>query len=558
MNRLVIIPLLISFLFISCDNKKAKSLLQDVETYIQERPDSALQVLRKVDTLTLNTKSLRARYSLLFAMALDKNYIDTTDVSVIIPAVDYYRGKWSSEDKLKSFFYLGRIYQNARMYDKAAIAYSLAEKEVPESKDMVQNGILYMNFSYLYDLVHNKNKQLEYAKKGLACYQEAKDSVHIYLAYGDLARAYHSRHDWVKADSLYCLAIDKAKNDTLAVCNLIENYAKMKMIVPEPDPEGAKSLLEMLSLDYHQSLSVMDYGIYAYASDILGDKVTCDSILQLLEKLSDERKSKVAMWLCLIYRNRGDYKRALDYEIAAESRDDVDLDSLLSVPVSQGLQNYYMNLANENHIRSRNNLAISIVIIVFIILSFTILLLCQRIRRMRERELEGRMLRLLEDSNCLLEQENTELKSKANEYERDKYKARLSFASVYKDKFAIIGELCKIFLDAKDRNDKKEAVYFRVEHLISTISADEKLFERLESQINRDFDDIVIHIKNDLGNVDKKDVRFICYLIVGLDSQTIASLLNLSVSNVYTKKSRLRDRIKKLDSPYKDDYLLVI
>lgn len=69
---------------------------------------------------------------------------------------------------------------------------------------------------------------------------------------------------------------------------------------------------------------------------------------------------------------------------------------------------------------------------------------------------------------------------------------------------------------------------------------------------------MVIHLKKDLGCVDKKEVRFICYLIVGLDPQIIASLLNLSVSNVYTKKSRLRDRIKNMDSPYKDDYLLVI
>lgn len=147
MNRLVIIPLLISFLFISCDNKKTKSLLQDVETYIQERPDSALQVLRKVDTLTLNTKSLRARYSLLFAMALDKNYIDTTDVSVVMPAVNYYKRHGNPDERLKAYFYLGRIYLNNRRYDKAAVAYSLAEKEALRSTDVVQNGILYMNLS---------------------------------------------------------------------------------------------------------------------------------------------------------------------------------------------------------------------------------------------------------------------------------------------------------------------------------------------------------------------------------------------------------------------------
>ncbi len=558
MNRFVIIFLLMSFLLVSCDNRQTKSLLQDVETYIQERPDSALRVLRSVDPLMLNTKSLHARYSLLFAMALDKNYIDTTDVSVVMPAVNYYKRHGNPDERLKAYFYLGRIYLNNKRYDKAAVAYSLAEKEALRSTDVVQNGILYMNLSYLYDLVHNKNKQLEYANKGMACYQEAGDSTRIFIAYGDLARAYHSRHNWRKADSLYRLGLEKARNDTLAVVNLIENYAKMKMIIPEPDPEGAISLLEILSSDYQQPLSVMEYGIYAYASDLLGDCATCDHIIQQLENLDDNRKSMAFMWLYLIYRNRGDYKKALDYEIAADKRSEGVLDSLLAVPVSQGLQNYYRANANESRLRSHRVVAVSVTVFVFVILSFVILLLCLRVRIMNKRKKEELVLRLLENSNHMLEQENTELKSKTIEYERERYKARHSFISVYKDRFSMMGELYKIFLDSKNRQDEKEAVYYRVEHLISDISTDDNLFARLESQINHDFDDMVIHLKKDLGCVDKKEVRFICYLIVGLDPQIIASLLNLSVSNVYTKKSRLRDRIKNMDSPYKDDYLLVI
>ena len=37
-----------SFLLVSCDNRQTKSLLQDVETYIQERPDSAAHVQNPV------------------------------------------------------------------------------------------------------------------------------------------------------------------------------------------------------------------------------------------------------------------------------------------------------------------------------------------------------------------------------------------------------------------------------------------------------------------------------------------------------------------------------
>ena len=157
-----------------------------------------------------------------------------------------------------------------------------------------------------------------------------------------------------------------------------------------------------------------------------------------------------------------------------------------------------------------------------------------------------------------MEQENAELKSKYDKSEEERGKARLSLASVYKGKFATMGELCKIYLGLNDRSDKKEVIYYRVEQIISEINGDNNLFDKFESRINQDLIGILVHMKKDLGIADKKDERFICYLIAGLDSQTIAMLLNLSVPNVYTKRSRLRERIRKLNSPYKDDYLLVI
>lgn len=145
MNRFVIIFLLMSFLLVSCDNRQTKSLLQDVETYIQERPDSALRVLRKVDSLTLNTKSLRARYSLLFAMALDKNYIDTTALSILEPTVAYYERLGSPQDKMLSCYYLGRIYANRKDYPNAVIFYSQALRESSQDGEIATEVYSYSN-----------------------------------------------------------------------------------------------------------------------------------------------------------------------------------------------------------------------------------------------------------------------------------------------------------------------------------------------------------------------------------------------------------------------------
>lgn len=550
--------LFVSFLFVSCGNQETKHTLSEVERCICEHPDKALETLRGMDQSALGTKKQRARYALLHAMALDKNFIDTTDVSVIMSAVDYYKQHGSPDEKLKTHFYLGRIYLNARRFDKAAYEYALAESEAEESHDLVQKGILFMNISYLYNCIHDTDKQLEYAEKGLACYSESGDTSRINLSYGDLARAYHGMREWDKADSLYHVGIEKMRHDTLVVSNLLSNYAKMKTIQSEPDPHGAISLLESLSQKYHQPLSIIDYGVYAYASDMIGNQATCDRIATQLENLDAKHKKDALIWLYRIYNRRGDYKKALDYLQSAKVYNIDMLDSLLALPVSEGLQDYYRSVADENRVRSHRIVIISAVSLSFAVLLFMILLLYHRVRSMKERENDRQMLRLLDETKRVLEQENEELKSKYDKSEEERGKARLSLASVYKGKFATMGELCKIYLGLNDRSDKKEVIYYRVEQIISEINGDNNLFDKFESRINQDLNGILVHMKEDLGIADKKDERFICYLIAGLDSQTIAMLLNLSVPNVYTKRSRLRERIRKLNSPYRDDYLLVI
>lgn len=367
--------LFVSFLFVSCGNQETKHTLSEVERCICEHPDKALETLRGMDQSSLNTKKLRARFALLYAIALDKNYIDTTDVSVIMPAVNYYKRHGSPDEKLKTHFYLGRIYLNAHRFEKAAYEYALAESEAEKSQDLVQKGLLFMNFSYLYNWIHNNDKQLEYAEKGLACYRESGDTSRINLSYGDLARAYHGMREWDKADSLYHVGIEKMRHDTLVVSNLLSNYAKMKTIQSEPDPHGAISLLESLSQKYHQPLSIIDYGVYAYASDMIGNQATCDRIATQLENLDAKHKKDALIWLYRIYNRRGDYKKALDYLQSAKVYNIDMLDSLLALPVSEGIQDYYRSVADENRVRSHRIVIISAVSLSFAVLLFMILLL---------------------------------------------------------------------------------------------------------------------------------------------------------------------------------------
>jgi hypothetical protein len=84
--------LVLSIVILSgCTSVKVKNTLKDVESYISERPDSALSVLESIERADLKGRRSEAHHALLHAMALDKNYIDVTDDSLANVAVKYYR-----------------------------------------------------------------------------------------------------------------------------------------------------------------------------------------------------------------------------------------------------------------------------------------------------------------------------------------------------------------------------------------------------------------------------------------------------------------------------------
>ena len=130
-HLLYILPVII---LTSCTAIDVRRTLNDVETYIAERPDSALSVLESIDTTSLTTKGLRAHHALLHAMALDKNYIDVTDDSLALTAVNYFQKRGPKKNYARSLYYLALSYYYNEQYDKSIIELSKAE---PVAENMI-------------------------------------------------------------------------------------------------------------------------------------------------------------------------------------------------------------------------------------------------------------------------------------------------------------------------------------------------------------------------------------------------------------------------------------
>lgn len=567
-----IIALSLATIFLaSCASHRTAATLNEVETYIRERPDSALATIRAIDTTTLTTRSLRAHHSLLHAMALDKNWIDTTDENVVMPAVEYYAKHGTADQKMRAYYYLGRIQQNGHDLNSAIISLTQAEAASAGSKDDSFKGLLSMVIAEIYKSAHFSDKEREYIEKGMMQFQKAKDTAHYNLSFGRLAMNYQEKKDWQKADSLYRRGIILAEQDSVAMRMFLVHYATMKVLQSEPDPQGAIDLLNRFYSEYKTNLPIKEYGVYAYASALIGDNKTCDSILEMLTRQPDSRRKEVRYYEYLIAKYRQEYSRANDLLTDIYSEQDKNVDRMLNNSITAILQDYYQNQAIESKHQTQVQRLSFVVLILGLILLFGAIIITSIRRREKERIAADNLIRIAEETNALLLQSKSALEAQVEEMESAGRKASVEYQSkisslqqsyiqLFKGQFDTVSSLCKTYLKFRERSEdaRKTAVYGKVKDIIYFIGREKKQHALFEGQINRDLNNVVARLKADLGKVSDEDSRFICYTIAGFDPNIVATLLNLSLSNVYTKRSRLRERIRQLDSPYKDEYLRVL
>lgn len=557
-----------SFLLVSCDNRQTKSLLQDVETYIQERPDSALRVLRKVDSLTLNTKSLRARYSLLFAMALDKNYIDTTALSILEPTVAYYERLGSPQDKMLSCYYLGRIYANRKDYPNAVIFYSQALRESGEY-DYYHRGLIYAASADAYNASFNDEEELRNTILAYECFEKIGDKD-LDLSLYKVAQAYHNNERFDVADSLYSLVYSGKDSTSRLALYAMEDLVSNDLYQEKQDVERDLELLEYVA-EHRGNLSLESYYEYAYLLLLAGKESEAENILSQLSNREANGKTMEIRYRIAECKGQNEEALALLKSMLSHQNDVVK--KKLAQSVFKAQSDYYRLTAEVSEQKSTIANQRSVIILIAGLMMAGLLYIVFMKRKTALIREKDRLAQAVEESEKLLEtvrnrakQEKEErdkdifdLKSH-NERERDKIKElREMYVALYQKRFSEIGK----YYDAASSH-RLESIKEKAYH--DVISSTQALFEEIasgsegqkkfEARINADLDDIVSKIRSDFPKLKDDDIRFICYLIVGFDTSTISFLMDISKENVRVKKHRLREKLNGYSGPNETLYRL--
>lgn len=189
------LKLILSFLFlyclIACSGKSdVASLLSKVESYMNEKPDSALCLLNSImQTKDLPCEQNALRY-LLYTQAQDKNRIEHRSDSLIQIAVKYYEKTDLEDRKMQAYYYCGRVFQDLSDAPQAQGYYLKAYEVGKNLNNYSLLGRLCANLGTLYTYQELYQPALNLQKEAVDCFIHDKDTASLSMVLRNVARVY--------------------------------------------------------------------------------------------------------------------------------------------------------------------------------------------------------------------------------------------------------------------------------------------------------------------------------------------------------------------------------
>lgn len=175
---------LLAVCLFACNHHSSNPMLQQVDSLLEMKPDSALTILKNISVLEDLPEVDKAYYALLLAEATDKNKLPLLPCDSLLNfALDYYGD--DDREKAVALMYKGRLL--AEMDDeKAAIEMNLKALEILQDYpvDTKYRRLIYSALGLWYGNCGLNDKALEVLHQSLHYSFDAKDTAIAYINIG--------------------------------------------------------------------------------------------------------------------------------------------------------------------------------------------------------------------------------------------------------------------------------------------------------------------------------------------------------------------------------------
>ena len=536
-----IITIILALCLASCSqHSKHWETLAQIESYIEESPDSALNVLQGMDKGEFSGMEEKAKYALLMSIALDKNWVDVTDETLINEAVDYYSNSDDIESLFKAYFYQGRIYVNAHDYPQAVLSYIKAEELLGSVNDNYTAGMLYRELGNIYLHQYDYEKSIKAYEKAYSYYSLAELELHKAHVIMHLGLAYWNNEDFEKAEEYITKALNSAKElgDENLECTCYQNLIAMYDQINDHDKcrENIDVLTSKFNLD---AISPMCLAAIAshYASNGELKKINPYLDAAKQRRLSVEDNVDLYFSLANIMAAIDNDSEALSYFNEGCKLQKNVLKDVLRQPLETVLKEYYQSQAvyNALNLKFTTQRHITIGIIALIVAIYIATIICHRLKQSRAKnralEVEKQMYEQLY-ADAIAERDalndmisNSIVKDETMEI----IKKRLGVLNTI-----IVSHLSEKGTDVKRANEELEKLIAdRNDFIKSTRLTLEENYPRFFAYLH------------DKG-LEEFEIDFCCLYAIGLKGKEIKTYTNLS--RHYKDSSEVRQKLGLVES----------
>ena len=546
MKRLILLCLL-AFPLFSCVRERALTREMDrVEACVNERPDSALTILRQIDTTSLLKPSERARYALLYAMALDKNYIDTTDLSIIRPAIRYYTKHGTSREKALSYYYEGRILYNAKRDAEALISQTHALENALKSAPDRNTGLIYSAMSDLSSRSYCWEEAYDYLVKAKEVFFQIKDTAAANLA---------------TAKILVNLSNQGRKEEALQMADSLLGESIPSSLYASLLIQKAGLMVDTTKVDYRPALdcyiqafqnggkpSAKQLAQYAYALGRCGYHEESRQVFDELMHSGSRGAATAKTYKQELLADSGEYAEA--YRLLRETLDSQaeTVNQLITQSLFRTQRDYFKVLESEAVLKNKKQGYATAILLLSVLLVTVFLGILAYYNKKRATVKELEMERLAQSMQDALSEKEQAISN-----------LQVEFMDLHDARFRQLERYYKDYEMARRSGAGEKDLYDKLLATIHDIEGDIEGQRYLDTLIDQKYNGIMKRLREECPDLPKQDYLLFSYTAAKFDNSTIGMLLgNISADAIHMRRSRLRKYLRSHQLPSSDDFLQIL
>lgn len=543
--RAKIIFTLFTLLIISCTSRQVEETLSDVESYIKERPDSALMVLDSMDRDLLTTRKLRSHHALLHATALDKNFIDVADDSLALVALDWYDKYGDKKYKARALFYLAISYYNGQDYDRALLELTKAE-EIAQTCDSLYWGLILGTQAHIYSKAYNNIEELNCVQKAYDIYKGLSEKKYIDTSRYRIAHIYMNQGKYDLAEPIFSELMNDESVSDYVNGNAICSFAYVQVLKQNCEPHETIDLYrKAINMYGNKYMTIKDWWAYASLLSMTGEKEQSQELISQLEVIDTTSSSDY--WKYFISKGEGDYISALHNLEKSSKKESKYVVQALGQSLALTQRDYYEAQSDLAHYKIKIRTLITLITIALTVLLIVILfvVIASRIRKYKEEK--EKYIQYVE-----------EMTRQLNEIQKEEVPSlKRKYLELYKKKLANLRVLCDTYLQFQGRDNAEKMMYSRVVAMVNELKVDMQDHLKLEAMLDEDLNGVMAALRRE---VKMKEIDYIifAYIALGFDATTISRLIDTSVNTVYIRKSRIKKLIEESDISFKDTFMVIL